>query len=199
MDVPLPDIEAASRGDQDAARRIVEALHRPILAVVYRFIGRRSTDDIEDIAQEIFLKVFRALDRFDPSRGVKFTTWVFTFAKNHCFDVLKKRRVPTTSIDSSASGAAADGDGDGGSWELDDSAGRRPLDLTLNSELGARIEAALQDLSPDHRMVFVLREFEQLDLKSIATVMECSEGTIKSRLHRAKEALKEKLRPYLKT
>lgn len=194
MEIPLEDIEAAARGDQEASRRIVEALHRPILAVVHRFLGRRHADETEDIGQEIFLKIFRAIDRFDPSRGVKFTTWVFTFVKNHCFDFAKKRRLLTHSLHATGTGTAQEG-----SWELEDPSGRRPAELALNSELGAQIEAALQQLSEDHRMVFVLREYEQLDLKSIAAVMECSEGTIKSRLHRAKEALKDRLRPYLKT
>ncbi len=192
-DIPLADIQAAARGDQDASRRIVEALHRPILAVVHRFCGRRLREDVDDIAQDIFLKIFRAIDRFDPERGVKFTTWVFTFVKNHCFDVLKKRRIITHSMD-----GVGDDDAIEGSWELPDTTERRPPEQSLNAELGAKIDHAVQQLSPDHRMVFVLREFEQLDLKSIAAVMECSEGTIKSRLHRAKEALKERLRPYLK-
>ncbi|MDP6423953.1 MAG: sigma-70 family RNA polymerase sigma factor [Planctomycetota bacterium] len=190
-DVPLADIRSAAAGDADASRRIVEALHRPVLATVHRFVGRRFAEDIEDIAQEVFLKIFKAIDRFDPDRGVKFTTWAFTFVKNHCFDVLKKRRLPTFSL-----GGEED---EAGTWELEDAGARKPGDTALNAELGQQIEAALQQLSPDHRMVFVLREFEQMDLKSIAGVMDCSEGTVKSRLHRAKEALKDKLRPYLQT
>lgn len=189
-DVPFSDIEAAVQGDPDASRRIVEQLQRPILATVHRFVGRRFSEDAEDI----FLKVFRSLDRFDPGRGVKFTTWVFTFVKNHCFDVLKKRRLKTVSIDTSGSTEEEDS-----SWELEGGADRRPASEALNSELGAKIEAAIQSLSPDHRMVFVLREYEQMDLKSIASVMDVSEGTIKSRLHRAKRALMERLEPYLKT
>mgnify|MGYP001077956723 CR=1 FL=1 len=114
--------------------------------------------------------------------------------KNNCFDVLKKRRLKTVSIDTSGSTEEEDS-----SWELEGGADRRPASEALNSELGAKIEAAIQSLSPDHRMVFVLREYEQMDLKSIASVMDVSEGTIKSRLHRAKRALMERLEPYLKT
>lgn len=193
MDLPLETIQAAAAGDQDAARDIVETLHRPILAVMHRFLGRRFSSEVEDIAQDIFLKVFRAIDRFDPDRGVKFSTWIFSFVRNHCFDVLKKRRIPTVSL---SGGAQSDGE-DETTWELADPATRRPAERALDGELGARIEEALQSLSENHRMVFVLREFEQMDLKSIAEVMDCSEGTIKSRLHRAKEALKRLLSPYL--
>lgn len=193
-DVPFRDIEAAAGGDPEASRRIVEHLQRPVLATIHRFVGRRFAEDAEDIAQDVFLKIFRALDRFDPNRGVKFTTWAFTFVKNHCFDVLKKRRLKTVSIDSSGSDEEEES-----SWELADGPTRRPGSEALNSELGAKIEAAIQSLTPDHRMVFVLREYEQMDLKSIADVMDVSEGTIKSRLHRAKRALMERLEPYLKT
>ncbi|MCA8970353.1 MAG: sigma-70 family RNA polymerase sigma factor [Planctomycetes bacterium] len=193
-DIPFSDIRLAREGDPDASRRIVEQLQRPIIATIHRFLGRRFREDVEDIAQDVFLKLFRALDRFDEERGVKFTTWAFTFVKNHCFDVLKKRRISAVSIDS---GAVAEEDE--GQWELADGSVRMPPHAALDSELGARIEAAIESLSPDHRMVFILREYEQMDLKSIAEAMEVSEGTIKSRLHRAKQALIARLEPYLKT
>mgnify|MGYP001247285125 CR=1 FL=1 len=193
-DVAFSDIQLATQGDQAACRRIVEHLQKPVLATIHRFLGPRFREEVEDIAQDVFLKLFRALDRFEPERGVKFTTWTFTFVKNHCFDVLKKRRLPSVSIDSS--GPAEE---EGASWELEDASVRMPAVAALDSELGAQIAAAIDSLSADHRMVFILREYEQLDLKSIAAVMEVSEGTIKSRLHRAKQALMERLKPYLKT
>lgn len=193
MDISYDLVDRAVAGDQDACREIVERLHRPVLATIHRFLGRRFSEDSEDIAQEIFLKVFRTLDRFDKERGVKFTTWVFTFVRNHCFDVLKKKRLWTTSLQ------GENADGEDKSWELEDGSGRRPHELALSTELGQQIELALASLGEEQRMVFVLREYEQLDLKSIAEIMECSEGTVKSRLHRAKEALKQKLEPYLRT
>lgn len=192
MDIPFEVVDRAVAGDQDACREIVERLHRPVLATTHRFLGKRFQGEAEDIAQEIFLKVFRTLDRFDKDRGVKFTTWVFTFVRNHCFDVLKKKRIPTTSLQ------GEDADGEEKSWELEDGARRRPLELVESSELGEQIERALAGLTEEQRMVFVLREYEQLDLKSISEVMDCSEGTVKSRLHRAKEALKQRLEPYLR-
>src|SRR5690606_34045245 len=94
-----PDVIArAQRGDEDASRQILEAMHRPVIATIYRFLGSRFRSEVEDIAQDVFLKIFRSIERFDPERGVKFTTWVYTFVRNHCFDVLKKRRVPTVSM-----------------------------------------------------------------------------------------------------
>ena len=194
IEIDLQTIRDAQHGDESACRQIIADLHRPILATIFRFLGPRYRGDYEDIAQDVFLKLFRSIERFDPARGVKFTTWAFTFVKNHCFDVLKKRRISAVSIDS---GAVAEEDE--GQWELADGSVRMPPHAALDSELGARIEAAIESLSPDHRMVFILREYEQMDLKSIAEAMEVSEGTIKSRLHRAKQALIARLEPYLKT
>jgi RNA polymerase sigma-70 factor (ECF subfamily) len=190
-DLSLDIIKRAQAGDEAASRELIDALHRPVLATIYRFLGSRYRSEYEDIAQDIFLKLFRSIERFDPERGVKFTTWTFTFVRNHCFDLLKKRRISTTSINS-----VADEDR---SWDLPDPAAPAPGSELDNSELGERIEHALAGLSEDQRLAFVLREYEGLEYRVIASVMGVSEGTIKSRLHRAKEAMRQSLAPYLRT
>ncbi len=184
-------IRLAQAGDEEASRTIIRDLHRPILATIYRFLGPRHRPDYEDIAQDIFLKLFRSIERFDHDRGVKFTTWAFTFVRNHCFDILKKRRIHTTSI-------AGTSDDDKG-WELPDPSSKPPTETVENTELGRHIEEAVSCLGDEQRMVFVLREYEGLDYRAIAEVMQVSEGTIKSRLHRAKETLRQRLAPYLRT
>jgi RNA polymerase sigma-70 factor (ECF subfamily) len=182
-----PEVVArARRGDPAACREIVERLHRPVIATIFRFLGSRHAQDLEDIAQDVFLKIFRSLDRFDPARGVKFSTWIYTFVRNHCFDVLKKRRIKTTSLH----------DGEGASLEPPDPAAPSPLRAAQASELGGKIEEALQSLEDDQRMVFVLREYEGLDYGAIAEVLDLNEGTVKSRLFRAREALRAKLGRY---
>ena len=142
--------------------------------------------EVEDIAQEIFLKVFRALPTFDASRA-KFTTWVYTFVRNHCFDVLKRRRLPTSSLH-------AVGD-DETPRDVADARERLPTANLENEELGRRIGEALATLNEDQRMVFVLREYEDLDYAEIASITGVNEGTVKSRLFRAKEALRQQLAP----
>ena len=183
-------VAAAQAGDEAACRTIIDVLHRPILATVYRFLGSRHQADVEDIAQDILLKIFRSIERFDAGRGVKFTTWVYTFVRNHCFDVLKKRRVPTASLS-----AAHDGEGQ---RDVADLGTAQPGSAVENEELGDKIEEALAALGEDQRMVFVLREYEGLEYGAIAVVMGISEGTVKSRLHRAKESLRHRLQPYLR-
>ena len=190
VDIDLEVVQLAQEGDDVACRTIIESLHRPVIATVYRFLGSRYRPEIEDIAQDIFLKVFRAIGRFDPQRGVKFTTWVYTFVRNHCFDVLKKRRVATTSLTSATE--------DEGQREVEDRHPGGPIHSAENRELGQHIEDALLALGEDQRMAFVLREYEGLDYAAIAEVMGVSEGTVKSRLHRAKESLRTRLKPYLR-
>lgn len=178
----------ARQGDEAACRAIVEGLQRPVIATIFRFLGHGYRREVEDIAQEVFLKVFRAIDKFDPSRA-KFTTWVYTFVRNHCFDVLKKRRLKTTSMHPTAPDEPAR-----------DFADRRELQPTAdveNSELGRRIGEALATLGEDQRMVFILREYESLDYREIAAITGVNEGTVKSRLFRAKESLRQQLAPYL--
>lgn len=187
-EITEPLVRAAQKGDNDASRTIVEALQRPVLATIFRFLGPAWRRDVEDLAQEVFLKVFRALPSFDPARA-KFTTWVYTFVRNHCYDVLKKRRLPTASLDAGT-----------GEEPKRDPADRRELAPTSsleNQELGRRIGEALATLGEDQRMVFVLREYESLDYAEIAAITGVNEGTVKSRLFRAKESLREQLRPYL--
>ncbi|MCA8943723.1 MAG: sigma-70 family RNA polymerase sigma factor [Planctomycetes bacterium] len=190
-DIDPKTIELAQAGDAAASRAIIERLHRPVIATIYRFLGPRFRHETEDIAQDVFLKLFRAIERFDPSRGVKFTTWAYTFVRNHCFDILKRRRIQTTSLNG--------GRDDERPIDLPDPAAKPPQQIAETSELGEKIEEALAGLGNDQRMAFVLREYEGLDYASIAEVMGVSEGTVKSRLHRAKEALRSRLQPYLRS
>lgn len=180
----------AQEGDEDANRAIIEGLQRPVIATIYRFLGPAYRRDVEDIAQDVFLKVFRALQRFDGSRA-KFTTWVYSVVRNHCFDILKKRKLKTTSLS-----AVEDDDND---RDFADARELQPTEDAENTELGRRIGEALSTLGEDQRMVFVLREYEQLDYREIATITGVNEGTVKSRLFRAKESLRKQLEPYLET
>jgi len=182
-------VQRARDGDEAASRAIVEELHRPVIATIFRFLGPAWRRDVEDIAQDVFLKVFRALPAFDPARA-KFTTWVYTFVRNHCYDVLKRRRLPTTSLH-----AVTD---DEPAHDVADRREQLPAAHLENQELGRRIGDALKSLGEDQRMVFILREYENLDYQEIAEITGVNEGTVKSRLFRAKEALRAQLAPWLK-
>jgi len=178
-----PDIVLlAQQGDQEASRRIIEDLHRPILGFAYRILGPSYRGEMEDIAQEIFLRLFRALDRFDTERGVKFTTWVFTFVRNYCLDILKKRRFSTVSLTSRNE--------DEEQWALEDDRTVGPERRASSQEIRDKLDEALEQMSAEQRDVFVMREQEGMDYGEIATRTGLPEGTVKSRLHRARLALR---------
>jgi len=186
-------VNRAREGDVEAFRTILETFQKPIFQTVYRLVGGRFPNEVEDITQDVFMKIFRSIGRFDPERGVKFSTWIYTFVKNHCFDVLKKRRLQVVNIDGAGS---SDDDGNSGRFEFE-SKSEIPGEQLLASELHRHITEAVTELPDDQRLVFVLREYEGLDYREIANVAGCSEGTIKSRLYRAKEALRRSLKRYV--
>ena len=112
------------------------------------------------------------------------------FVKNHCFDVLKKRRLSVVHPD------LMQEDGDGPRFEFP-SDSSHPAAEALSSELGQQIANAVSRLPDDQRLVFILREYQSLDYREISSVVGCSEGTVKSRLYRAKEALRDGLKQYV--
>ena len=99
QELSLETLQRAQAGDLEAYREFVTAFERPIHHTVYRLVGTRFAAEVEDIVQDIFVKLFRSLPRFDPARGTKLASWVFTFVKNYCFDVLKRRRLPTVPLE----------------------------------------------------------------------------------------------------
>ncbi len=186
-DLDLATLELARAGDLDAYRAFVKAYERPIHHTVWRLVGSRFSAEVEDISQDIFIKLFRALPQFDLARGTKLSSWVFTFVKNYCFDVLKRRRLPTISLDAGE---------DGGTLPIA-SRTRSPGDELSTREVQDAIARAVDLLPREQKLAFVLREYEGLAYAEIATISCCSEGTIKSRIHRAKEALRFRLRHLL--
>ena len=172
----------AQQGDQEASRKIIEDLHRPILGFAYRILGPAYRGEMEDITQEILLRVFRALDRFDIGRGVKFTTWVLTFVRNYCLDILKKRRLHTVSLTSRNE--------DEEQWSLEDDRTPGPERRAWSQEIRDKLDDALEQMSSEQRDVFVMREEKGMDYGEIATRTGLPEGTVKSRLHRARLALR---------
>ncbi|MEW6742014.1 MAG: sigma-70 family RNA polymerase sigma factor [Planctomycetota bacterium] len=185
-DIDRDTLRRAVAGDAESCRQIVEAFERPLFSVIYRMVGGRYPNDIEDIAQDVFLRIFRALDRFDPSRGIKFSTWVFTFVKNYCIDLLKRKHRPVFSFDDSEEGRPFDpAGGDLG-----------PPLRAMGGELGERIGAAVATLPEDQRLVFILREYQGLDYRTIGRLTGYAPGTVRSRLYRAKDSLRHKLRHF---
>jgi len=176
-----------------AYEEIVRFYQAPVLSTIYRLVGGHYPEEVEDLGQELFFKIYRALFRFDPERGVKFSTWLFTSVKNLCYDHLRKRRLPTESLDKFSP------------EEIDRNVfqvagkGPAPAQVAVTEELGRRIEKAVGRLPMDQRIVFVLREYERFSYEQIAEITSTSIGTVKSRLFRAKENLRFMLSDYVRS
>jgi len=184
-DLSLDHLELAQAGDLDAYRMLVRTYERSVHSTVYRLVGSRFSADIEDITQDIFVKVYRALPQFDPGRGTKLQSWIFTFVKNYCFDVLKRKRLRTVPLETQ---------GENGHNLPVPSSLPGPSEQLASRETQEAIAKAVDLLPREQRLAFVLREYEGLPYADIASITECSEGTVKSRIHRAKDALRFRLR-----
>ncbi len=194
MTEPDPEtIARAQDGDLAAYEQIVRYYQAQVLSTIYRLIGGQYPEEVEDLGQELFFKIYRALFRFDATRGVKFSTWLFTAVKNLCYDHLRKRRLPTESLDKFSRD-----DTEKGPFQVASSTPAASASA-LEGELGRRIEQAVSRLPMDQRIVFVLREYERCSYEQIAEITNTSIGTVKSRLFRAKENLRFMLSDYVRT
>ncbi|MEO0481592.1 MAG: sigma-70 family RNA polymerase sigma factor [Planctomycetota bacterium] len=166
-------IEAVLGGDEEAFGRLVDRYqHR-----VFRLLGRFSRDpgEIEDLAQEVFLKVFRKLDTFQADSGL--FTWIYRIAVNTANDHFTRRsRRPLRLVESEQL--------DGSSSEDDSTA---PIEPLLERELHAVTAKIVSELPEKFRTALILREYEDLSYAEIAEVVGCSMGTVESRIFRARQ------------
>ena len=183
----LADDEIVRRilgGDEDLFGTLVKRYQGRILGHVARMVGQR--EDALDLTQEIFIKVFQALDRYNAE--YKFSTWLFRIAGNSAIDHLRKKRVRTVPLE------PADPDQsrhvssiEYRSTDLD------PYAELRNLERGEAISRAIRELPAEFRELITLRHFAGLSYEEIAEVKEMPLGTVKNKLFRARAVLKERL------
>lgn len=186
-------IERCRLGQTAAYGELVRKYQDRVFNVCWRMCGNRA--DAEDLTQDAFVKALKAIDRFDGRAA--FYTWLFRIAVNVVVsEQRKKSRRRTVSLD--ATGRNRDGE-ETGSWVAERlvSSEGYPDDRLLRDEQQGLVAKALAALEEDHRCVVVLRDMESLDYHQIAEVLNLPVGTVKSRLHRARLALREKLSPIL--
>ena len=169
-----PTLRLAVAGDRAAARALVELYQVRVFALVSRMLAGRGRATIEDAAQDTFLQVFRRLGSFAPGGAARLSTWILTIAARRAIDELRKQRPALLADIERTSDARGD-------------------DRAIRRELIAAIEAALRELSPELRAAFLLREYHGLDYAAIASALSIDLGTVKSRLSRARAALRERL------
>jgi RNA polymerase sigma-70 factor (ECF subfamily) len=177
------------RGDVRAFEVLLSRHRKPVYNFIYRFVGDRA--QAEDVLQETFLRVIKSADSYQ--REAKFTTWLYTIARNQCVDLsrrMKLRRMSSldhSSTDDPDGATLLDVVADGGA-AVDRRAG--------DGELQARLKSAIEQLSEEQREVFLMREFLQMQFKEIAEVTGVPENTVKSRMRYALEKLRDLLEDY---
>jgi RNA polymerase sigma-70 factor (ECF subfamily) len=171
-------------GDAEAWEEIVRQYSRRIYSVCYRFTG--SSNDAEDLAQEVFLKLYRTLSSYAPEKG-GFATWVMTVTRNLLVDHFRKTKQDraTDSLDASLTGEED-------SLSLGDKIQDRSAsaeDRMQQREAGELVQSAIRKLSPELREAVILRDLQDMDYKEIAVVLKVPEGTVKSRINRGRMEL----------
>lgn len=171
-------LRRAQRGDEDACRALVVCYQRAVFALLGRMLGPGRQGLVEDLAQDTFLQVFRALASFAPLGPAKLSTWILTIASRRAVDALRKHPPVTEPLEPET---------------MDAPGGERGDDAMRRRQVAAAIERALADLGPAYRAAFLLREYHDLDYGEIARALDIDLGTVKSRLARARAALRQAL------
>ena len=165
---------AATRGEPWATRRLVECSQRSVYRFVWRMLGPRAhRAAVEELVQEAYARVFRALPRYDVDGAARFSTWILTIAHRTVVDELRRKRPQLLPLEGTSPGQVQ----------------QRPDHLRERADLGERIGAAVERLSPSLRAAFILRAYHGLSYPEIAEALEIDLGTVKSRIHRARKAL----------
>ncbi len=179
-------IRRAQKGDHEAFETLLRQHQRRVLSLISHLLRRPA--DIEDIAQQVFLKVYLALPRFDFRSA--FGTWLYRIAVNECYDHLRRQRARKSAA------AAEIPLEEVVSLEQLGSSATQPegLDIVARTELRQVAEKLFRRLSPDDRLVLTLKELEGFSIEEIAQIMRLQESTVKVRIFRARKRLAEAYR-----
>ena len=170
---------ACQQGDKTAFQKLVKQYQEKVRGLVYSILN--DPEVIDDLTQEIFIKVYTSISRFEHRSSLG--TWIYRIAVNHCRDEIRRKRIrrlfslEKMELDPVAKGERTDSD-------------------ILQKEKIDMVRWGLSKISEKHRSIIVLKDFENLPYEEIAKVLDLELGTVKSRLNRARTALKEVLDPY---
>jgi RNA polymerase sigma-70 factor (ECF subfamily) len=180
-------VERAQRGDKHAFELLVAKYQRKLARLLSRFI--RDPAEVEDVAQEAFIKAYRALPNFRGESA--FYTWLYRIAINTAknYLVARGRKLPSVDID------AQEAEQYQGESSLKDY--ETPERLSLRDEIETTVFKAIEELPEDLRIAITLREMEGMSYEEIAEAMQCPIGTVRSRIFRAREAIDKRLKPLM--
>jgi RNA polymerase sigma-70 factor, ECF subfamily len=180
-EIDADTLSRAQRGEAAACRALVVAYEARVFAVVARTLGARNAARVEDVAQETFLRVFKSLASFTRDGPAQLSTWILTIAMRLCFDELRRAKRTAQRMRDE---------------ELRDDDARAPdvsEPLAIERALKRRIERAIDELPEDLKATFVLRVIGEVSVADAAKALDVDEGTIKSRLSRARDRLRAAL------
>ena len=179
------------QGDCTAFAELVDKYKQPVMNLVYRML--RDMAEAEDLAQNVFVQVYKAADRYQVNS--KFSTWLFTIARNFCLNEIRRRsRHPTESLD-----LPHPEQEDQLLHQFEDKKTFSPPESLLHGELEEKIQEAVAELPENQRLAILLCRQNELSYEDITKVIGCSVSATKSLIHRGRETLKQKLKPYLRS
>lgn len=174
-------IRKCKNGDINSFELLIEQYQKKVFNIAFRMMGNQ--EDASDIAQEVFIRVYKSIKNFKEESSL--STWIYRIATNVCLDELRKRKKnniisinSTLQLDDSEL-----------TLELEDP-GDRPDELLQKKELCREIQEAIECLNEEHKAVIVLRDINGLSYEEISKILQCSLGTVKSRINRARSSLK---------
>jgi RNA polymerase sigma-70 factor (ECF subfamily) len=183
-------------GSEEAYAWLIAQYHQPIYSLVYRILNEPA--DAADTTQEVFIKVFRGIKRFNGESSLK--TWIYRIALHEASNHRRwwfRHKAKETSMEPADTGETSEnGPGLGLKDTLVDE-GSSPFEDIVQGEIRNRVEQELQQVQEPYRTTVILRDIEEMSYEEIAEVMQTSLGTVKSRLMRGREALKKRLANYM--
>lgn len=172
----------AKNNDIDAFEKLIEAYQKKVFNIAFRILG--NYDDANDAAQEVFIRVYRSLNSFKEQST--FSTWIYRITTNVCLDELRKRKNnKLVYIDEEIKNE------DGEMKRQIESDEPSPDIIAEKNELKRQINEAINDLTDEHKLVIVLRDIQGFSYSEIADITKIPEGTVKSRINRARQSLRE--------
>lgn len=178
-------LERSKSGDIEAFERLIENYQKKVFNIALRMVG--NYDDASDLAQEVFIRVYRSIKNFKEQSS--FSTWIYRITTNVCLDELRKRKNKNVvSLDEDI--------------KFDDSGIKRQVEddkpipeaIVERDEVRKVVSDAINSLSDEHRTAIILRDIQGFSYDEISKITNCPEGTVKSRINRARQALKEILK-----